>query len=113
MGKVEKISVSLPADMVKAVNSAVDSGSYATVSEVVREALRKWEHERAESDRLYHQAVKTYGRNRLSAMVQEGIDSLDREGGIPADQVFNRLTTKYEAMAKPQKKPARKRHTRR
>jgi antitoxin ParD1/3/4 len=93
MGKVEKISVSLPADMVKAVNKAVDSGNYATVSEVVREALRKWEYERAESDRLYNQAVKIYGLERLREIVQEGIDS---GPGIDIDQAFAQVRKKLE-----------------
>jgi antitoxin ParD1/3/4 len=103
MGKVEKISVSLPTEMVKAVNKAVDSGNYATVSEVVRTALRMWEQERVESDRLYKQAVETYGLERLRQMVQEGIASLDRGETVPAEQVFDRLAAKYRAMAEAQK----------
>jgi antitoxin ParD1/3/4 len=103
MGKVEKISVSLPAEMMKAVNKAVDSGNYATVSEVVRTALRMWEQERAESDRLYKQAVETYGLERLRQMVQEGIASLDKGETVPAEQVFDRLQAKYRAMAEAQK----------
>lgn len=99
MGKVEKISVSLPAEMVKAVNKAVDSGNYATVSEVVRTALRMWEHEQAENDRLYQQAVQTYGLERLREMVQEGIDSLDRGEGIPLEEVRAKLTARYRSMA--------------
>lgn len=93
MGKVEKISVSLPAEMVKAVNKAVDSGNYATVSEVVRTALRMWEVERAENDRVYQQAVKTYGLERLRQMVQEGIDS---GPGINIDEAFDRVRTRLE-----------------
>jgi antitoxin ParD1/3/4 len=99
MGKVEKISVSLPTEMVKAVNKAVDSGNYATVSEVVRTALRMWEQERAESDRLYKQAVETYGLERLRQMVQEGIASLDRGEGIPLEEVRAKLTARYRTMA--------------
>lgn len=93
MGKVEKISVSLPAEMVKAVNKAVDSGNYATVSEVVRTALRMWEQERAESDRAYKQAVETYGLERLRQMVQEGIDS---GPGIDIDEAFDRVRARLE-----------------
>lgn len=104
MGKVEKISVSLPAEMVKAVNKAVDSGNYATVSEVVRTALRRWEYEQAESDRLYQQAVKTYGLERLREMVREGIESLEKEGGIPAEEVFDELAARYRGLAQAQKK---------
>jgi antitoxin ParD1/3/4 len=93
MGKIEKISVSLPAEMVKAVNRAVDSGNYASVSEVVRTALRRWESEQAESDRLYQQAVKTYGLERLRQMVQEGIDS---GPGIDIDEAFGRVRARLK-----------------
>jgi antitoxin ParD1/3/4 len=104
MGKVEKISVSLPKDMVQALNKAVDSGGYATVSEVVREALRRWEIERAEQDRLHNQAIETYGLEGLRKIVQEGIDSLEKEGGIPIEDVRAELTARYRAMAKAKNK---------
>jgi antitoxin ParD1/3/4 len=42
MAQVSKISVALTAEMVALVNQAVESGEYATTSEVVREALREW-----------------------------------------------------------------------
>lgn len=99
MGKVEKISISLPSEMVQRINKAVNKGEYATVSEAVRTALRSWEFERAESDRVYEMAVKTYGLERLREMVQEGIDS---GPGIPVDKAFDRLIAKYEAMAREQ-----------
>jgi len=40
---IEKISISLPAEQVRSMQQAVQSGRYATTSEVVREALRAWE----------------------------------------------------------------------
>lgn len=42
MSKVEKISVALSSELLMAVNAAVESGEYASVSEVIREALRGW-----------------------------------------------------------------------
>ena len=42
MGKVEKISIALPHDMVADLKEAVERGEYATTSEVVRDALRDW-----------------------------------------------------------------------
>jgi antitoxin ParD1/3/4 len=42
MGKLERITVTLPEEMATRLRSAVDSGEYATASEVVREALRDW-----------------------------------------------------------------------
>jgi antitoxin ParD1/3/4 len=42
MGKLERVTVTLPEEMVAKLRAAVDSGEYATTSEVVREALREW-----------------------------------------------------------------------
>lgn len=39
---IEKISVALPTDMANLVRRAVDTGDYASSSEVIREALREW-----------------------------------------------------------------------
>ncbi len=40
---VEKLSITLPADMAALIRRRVESGSYATNSEVIREALRLWQ----------------------------------------------------------------------
>lgn len=42
MSKVEKISVALSSELLETVKGAVDSGEYASASEVIREALREW-----------------------------------------------------------------------
>jgi len=42
MGKLERITVALPEEMVASLRAAVDAGEYATTSEIVREALRGW-----------------------------------------------------------------------
>jgi antitoxin ParD1/3/4 len=47
MANVEKISIALSADMVTMVRSAVETGDYASSSEVIREALREWKARRA------------------------------------------------------------------
>ena len=47
MANVEKLSIALTADMAATVRKAVASGDYASVSEVVREALRDWQAKRA------------------------------------------------------------------
>ena len=46
MANVEKLSIVLPPEMVGLVRGAVESGAYATTSEVVREALREWKERR-------------------------------------------------------------------
>jgi antitoxin ParD1/3/4 len=46
MPDVQKISVALTAEQVGALKAAVETGEYATSSEVVREALREWQWKR-------------------------------------------------------------------
>jgi antitoxin ParD1/3/4 len=66
MSKVQKLSIALPKAMTVMVNKAVKKGQYASVSEVVRDALRTWQsHEKAKANAL------TYMRS----LIQEGIDS--------------------------------------
>ena len=42
----QKVSVTLTGEQVAALKAAVESGEYATTSEIVREALRYWQFER-------------------------------------------------------------------
>jgi antitoxin ParD1/3/4 len=42
MANVERMTVTLPAEMAALVKDAVEGGDYASSSEVVREALRDW-----------------------------------------------------------------------
>ncbi len=46
MANVEKVSIALTHEQIGALRSAVDSGEYATTSEVVREAIRDWQAKR-------------------------------------------------------------------
>jgi antitoxin ParD1/3/4 len=63
---VEKISIALTEDLAALVRKAVESGDYASTSEVIRDALRDWKLKRAARD---EQAAAL--RHRW----QEGIDS--------------------------------------
>ena len=47
MSEIERMTVTMPAEMAAAVKSAVDAGDYASTSEVVRAALRDWKMKRA------------------------------------------------------------------
>jgi antitoxin ParD1/3/4 len=42
MGAIERLTITLPADMAGLVKGAVEDGDYASTSEVIREALRDW-----------------------------------------------------------------------
>src|SRR5450432_2590920 len=47
MSNIERLTVTMPADMAAAVKAAVEGGDYASTSEVVRDALRDWKTRRA------------------------------------------------------------------
>src|ERR1700722_20090986 len=42
MAAIERLTITLPAEMAGLVKGAVDEGDYASASEVIREALRDW-----------------------------------------------------------------------
>jgi len=47
MPEIERLTVTLPAEMAAVVKGAVESGDYASTSEVIRAALRDWKLKRA------------------------------------------------------------------
>jgi antitoxin ParD1/3/4 len=65
------------------VRELVDSGRYASASEVLRDGLRLLE------EREEQRQIKLAG---LRKAIQEGVES---GPGIPADEVFDRLEAKY------------------
>ena len=66
MPRVEKMSVALTQEMAEMVRHAVETGEYASSSEVVREALRDWKHRRD-----FNQA----GLEELRRLWTEGVHS--------------------------------------
>jgi antitoxin ParD1/3/4 len=42
MSSIERMTITMPADMAAVIKAAVDDGDYASTSEVVREAVREW-----------------------------------------------------------------------
>jgi antitoxin ParD1/3/4 len=71
MSKLERITVTMPEEMVARLRAAVDSGQYATTSEVVREALRDW----GEQEDLRQAKLE-----RLKALVAEAEASESLDG---------------------------------
>lgn len=47
MADVERLTVTMPTEMLAVVKAAVNDGDYASTSEVIREALRDWKIKRA------------------------------------------------------------------
>ena|SRR5271165_2221861 len=88
MSSIEKISIALPKEMVSAVRDAVDTGEYASSSEVVREALRDW---------TYKRNLRESGIEELRGVWKQAME--DDSPGISPEEVFRRLEEKYQALA--------------
>lgn len=85
---IEKISVALPRQMVAEVRGAVETGEYASSSEVIRDALRDWAQKRS---------LRKQGVEQLRQLWQAA--RRDTQPGVPADDVIDRLERKYQALA--------------
>jgi antitoxin ParD1/3/4 len=88
MSLIEKISIALPSEMIVQVREAVDEGEYASSSEVIREALRDWNHKRT----LQRQEIKELRKLWKQALENNG-------AGKQVEEVLTRLERKYQALA--------------
>ena len=83
MPAVERMTITMPAEMAETLRRTVAGGEYASTSEVVREALREWTRARDAERR---------DLDALRAAIRAGLDS---GPGVPADQVFAELRARY------------------
>lgn len=83
MSEIERMTITLPSDMVAVVKGAVDGGDYASSSEVVREALRDWKMKRV----LQLQELAA-----LQADINRGLTDLaaGRVNDFDADRIIER-----------------------
>ena len=88
MPNVEKISIALPPEMVAIVRQAVETGEYASSSEVVRDALRDWTQKRS---------LRQQGIDELRQVWRQAMK--DKTPGVPVKRVLDRLERKYRALA--------------
>jgi antitoxin ParD1/3/4 len=88
MAVVEKISIALPPEMAAIVRRAVETGEYASNSEVVREALREW---------TYRRELRQRGLDELRRLWNEAVT--DQRPSMPAEEVLARLRAKYQTLA--------------
>jgi antitoxin ParD1/3/4 len=84
MSKLERITVTMPAEMAAKMRAAVEAGEYATTSEIVREALREWND---------HQERRQIALKKLRALVAEG----EKGPFLDGETVFAEFRQKYSA----------------
>jgi len=79
MSAIERMTITMPAEMAATLRATVAGGEYASTSEVVREALREWARHRD-------------AERRDLEMLREAIRVGDESGaGIPSGEVFAEL----------------------
>ncbi len=88
MPAVEKISIALPAEMAANVRKAVETGEYASSSEVVRDALHEW---------MLKRDLKQHSLDELRNLWRQAQES--KTPGAPVDEILDRVERKYQVLA--------------
>lgn len=78
MANVEKVSVALTREMAAMMREAVETGEYASASEVMREALRDWKQRRSERNRAFEDLGRLWDQGVASGPAVDGEDAVAR-----------------------------------
>jgi antitoxin ParD1/3/4 len=85
----EKLSITLPSEMVRTIKNKVDAGTYASTSEVIREAVRLWQRQEEEhAERLA----------TIRSRVQRSL--ADERPDVPLAEAFDRLAALHASVTK-------------
>jgi antitoxin ParD1/3/4 len=81
MPEVQKVSIALTGEQVGALKAAVDTGEYATTSEIVREAIRDWQFKRELRQEDIRQLRQLWDEGKASGPARKvDFDKVKREG---------------------------------
>lgn len=90
MRNTQQFSITLPREMAEQIDRKIESGAYATVSEVVREGVRALLERDAAVERwLREEVAKSYDAYKANPA-----------NGIPADQILPRIHARRAARKK-------------
>jgi len=79
MPDLERITITVPADMAATLRETVEGGEYVSTSEIIREALRDWTRARDADQKALEE---------LREAIRLGMES---GPGIPAEEVYAHL----------------------
>ncbi len=88
--KAERITITLPPDMLASIKKEVSSGSYGSTSELIREAMRLWQKREEE-----HHIRISLIRERLAHSAQSGEP-------VPLNTAFKRVEKLHKQRMKKQ-----------
>ncbi len=81
MPEVQKVSIALTGEQVGALKAAVDTGEYATTSEIVREAIRDWQFKRELRQEDIRQLRQLWDEGKASGPARKvDFDKVKHEG---------------------------------
>ena len=81
MPEVQKVSIALTGEQVGVLKAAVDTGEYATTSEIVREAIRDWQFKRELRQEDINQLRQLWDAGKASGAARKvDFDKVKREG---------------------------------
>jgi antitoxin ParD1/3/4 len=66
MAEVQKISIALTTEQIGSLKAAVETGEYATTSEIVREAIRDWQFKRELRQEDLHRLRQLWDEGKAS-----------------------------------------------
>jgi antitoxin ParD1/3/4 len=90
MRTTQQYSITLPNEMAEAIEKKVESGAYASVSEVIRDGVRALIERDAAFERwLREEVVKSYNEYKA-----------DPSSAVPIEQVMDRIQSRYQARRK-------------
>jgi antitoxin ParD1/3/4 len=67
MPDVQKVSIALTGEQIGALKAAIETGEYATTSEIVREAIRDWQFKRELRQEDLKRLRQLWGQGKTSA----------------------------------------------
>jgi antitoxin ParD1/3/4 len=88
MPAVEKISIALPPEIAANVRKAVETGEFASTSEVVRDALHEW---------MLKRNLRQQSLDEMRSLWRQA--QQDKTPGALVDEIMDRLELKYQALA--------------
>jgi antitoxin ParD1/3/4 len=87
---VERLSITLPADMARMIRAKVEEGRYASNSEVIREAMRLWQE-------------RELVREQRLAAIRAKIDEADADpAGFSDEEVERHFDERFRRSLKPE-----------